>query len=91
MLLTPGNVDDRVGLTEMLEQSECNIFGKIFADKGYISQPLFEKLLRDKHIALITGLKKNMHTKKPMLAEDALFLRKRSIVETIIDQLKNIS
>ena len=53
----------------MLEQPECNIFGKIFADKGYISQPLFEKLLREKHIALITGLKKNMHTTKPMLAE----------------------
>ena len=69
MLLTPGNADDRVGLTEMLEQPECNIFGKIFADKGYISQPLFEKLLREKHIALITGLKKNMHTTKPMLAE----------------------
>ena len=91
LLLTPGNVDDRVGLTNMLEQDECNIFGKIFADKGYISQPLFEKLLREKHIALITGLKKNMHTNKPMLAQDALFLRKRSIVETIIDQLKNIS
>jgi len=103
LLLTPGNVDDRVALTDMLEQDECNIFGKIFADKGYISQPLFEKLLREKHIALITGLKKNMHTTKPMLAEadrpdrcrsvqdDALFLRKRSIVETIIDQLKNIS
>ena len=81
LLLTPGNADDRVGLTEMLEQPECNIFGKIFAarpgrcrfrqdaDKGYISQPLFEKLLREKHIALITGLKKNMHTTKPMLAE----------------------
>ena len=68
-------------LTEMLEQPESNIFGKMFADKGYISQPLFEKLLREKHIALITGLKKNMHTNKPMLAEDALFLRKRSIVK----------
>ncbi len=32
LLLTPGNVDDRVGLTNMLEQDECNIFGKIFAD-----------------------------------------------------------
>ena len=31
LLLTPGNVDDRVGLTNMLEQDECNIFGKIFA------------------------------------------------------------
>ena len=32
-------------------------------------QPLFEKLLREKGIALITGLKKNMHTIQPMLAE----------------------
>jgi len=91
LLLTPGNVDDRKALLEMLEHPQCTIFGKIFADRGYISQPLFEKLLREKGIALITGLKKNMHTTKPMLAEDALFLRKRSIVETIFDQLKNIS
>ena len=89
--LTRGNVDDRQGLEEMLDCEDCDLFGKIFADKGYISQALFEKLLREKNIALITGLKKNMHTKKPILAEDSLFLRKRSIVESIIDQLKNIS
>jgi len=103
LLLTPGNVDDadrpgrcrsvqdRKALLEMLEHTQCTMFGKVFADRGYISQTLFEKLLREKGIALITGLKKNMHTSKPMLAEDALFLRKRSIVETIFDQLKNIS
>ena len=89
--LTRGNVDDGVSLEEMLDCEDSDLFGKIFADKGYISQKLFEKLLREKNIALITGLKKNMHTEKPMLAEDSLFLRKRSIVETIIDQLKNIS
>ena len=62
-------VQDRKALVEMLEHPECTVFGKIFADRGYISQPLFEKLLREKGIALITGFKKNKHTSKPMLAE----------------------
>jgi hypothetical protein len=32
-----------------------------------------------------------MHTDKPNLLKDALLLRKRSVIETIIDQLKNVS
>jgi hypothetical protein len=39
MTLTPGNVDDRVPVPDMVK----DLFGKIFADKGYISQPLFEQ------------------------------------------------
>ena len=89
--LTAGNVDDRKSLYEMIVSPNSEIFGKIFGDKGYLSQPLFEKLLREHHIQLVTGLKKNMHTDKPNLLEDAVLLRKRSVVETIIDQLKNVS
>ena len=37
------------------------------------------------HIQLVTGLKKNMHTDKPNLLEDAVLLRKRSVIEIIID------
>lgn len=75
----------------MIVSPKSEIFGKIFGDKGYISQSLFEKLLREHHIQLVTGLKKNMHTDKPNLLEDAVLLRKQSVIETIIDQLKNVS
>ena len=63
--------------------------GKVFADKGYLGKELFEKLM-DKGIELITKIKKNMKNKL-MPLWDKLMLRKRSIIETIIDQLKNIS
>ena len=89
--LTPGNVDDRKGLLSMVENPFSSIFGKLFADLGYLSKALFEQLVRDHGLSLFTKLKRNMHTDQPMLGEDAFFLRKRSIVETIIDQLKNIS
>ena len=83
--LTPGNVDDRKPIPFLFE----DLFGKIFADKGYISKDLFAALLQD-NIQLITGLRKNM-SNKLMDSEDKLLLRKRSIIETINDQLKNIS
>jgi hypothetical protein len=39
---------------------------------------------------LVTGIRKNMHNRlMPMM--DKLLLRKRAIIETINDQLKNIS
>jgi Transposase DDE domain len=89
--LTPGNVDDRKGLLAMIENPFSSIFGRVFGDLGYLSKTLFERLIQDHGIALITKLKSNMHTSLPMLAEDGLFLRYRCIAETIIDQLKNIS
>ena len=39
--LTPGNVDDRKPLPNLAK----SLFGKLFGDKGYISQPLFDQLL----------------------------------------------
>jgi len=83
--LTPGNVDDRRPVPFLFGE----LFGKVFADKGYISKDLFAKLLQE-NIQLITGLRKNMKNKL-MDLEDKLLLRKRSIIETINDQLKNIS
>ena len=83
--LTPGNTDDRQPVQELVEK----LWGKLFADKGYISQALFETLF-DHNLQLITKLKRNMRNKlMPLL--DKLLLRKRSIIETITDQLKNIS
>jgi hypothetical protein len=61
----------------------------LFGDKGYLSQPLQDDL-RDIGIELITSLRRNM---KPQLMPlyDKLMLKRRSIIETINDQLKNIS
>ena len=83
--LTEGNVDDRKPLPDMCQ----SIIGKIFGDKGYISQALHDELLEN-NVELITSIRKNM---KPQLLTliDKLLLRKRSVIETINDQLKNIS
>ena len=75
----------------MVENPFPSIFGKLFGDLGYLSKALLEQLVLNHGLTLFTKLKRNMHTDKPMLGEDAFFLRKRSIVKTIIDQLKNIS
>ena len=83
--LTPGNVDDR----RPLEAMGKDLFGKLFGDKGYLSQALFETLY-ERGLELITSLRKNMKNQL-MLLSDRLMLRKRVIIETITDQLKNIS
>ena len=62
----------------------------LVADKGYISQALFELLLDTFGVQLITGVKKNMQNRL-ILLYDKILLRKRAIVESVIDQLKNIS
>jgi transposase len=86
MAFTPGNVDDRKPVPRMVK----DLFGKLFGDKGYLSQPLFQQLLDTFGIQLITKLKSNMKNQLMNFA-DKVLLRKRAIVETIIDQLKNIS
>ena len=83
--LTKANVDDRTPVLDMVS----NIFGKLFGDKGYLSKELTVNLHK-KGISLITGVKKNMKNKL-MAIIDKILLRKRSISETINDQLKNIS
>lgn len=64
------------------------IFGKLFADRGYISQKLFEKLLK-RDITLVTRAKKNMKNKL-MNLYDSFMLRKRTVIESVNDFLKNI-
>ena len=84
--LTPGNLDDRKPVPALCK----HLFGKLIADRGYISQSLFEQLLETCHVQLITRLKKNMKNRLlPLL--DKLLLRKRAIIESVVDQLKNIS
>ena len=84
--LTAGNVDDRKPVPELVKE----LFGKLFGDKVYLSQPLFHELYTTFGIQLITKLKSNMKNRQMSLS-DKFLLRKRAIVDTIIDQLKNIS
>jgi hypothetical protein len=83
--LTPGNVDDRKPVPHMAKK----LWGKLFADKGYISQPLFDQLF-GQGVQLITPIRKNMKNRLMPLI-DKVLVRKRAIIETINDQLKNIS
>lgn len=86
-LLSPGNVDDRKPVPSLVK----HLWGKLFADKGYISQPLFEQLLA-KNIQLITFPKKKKKPETRLVPLfDKLLARKRSLIEAINDQLKNIS
>jgi hypothetical protein len=83
--VTSGNTDDRIPVKDLVK----DIFGKIYGDKGYISAELFEELFED-GVQLITPLRKNMHNRLLPLM-DKIMLRKRSLIETVNDQLKNIS
>jgi transposase len=85
-ILTPGNVDDRQPVPQLLQQ----LFGKVFGDRGYVSQKLALQLWQDWGIQLITKLKRNMKNRLMTLA-DKRILRRRAIIESVIDQLKNIS
>lgn len=81
--LTAGNVDDRQPLPQLVQ----GVVGKLIGDKGYLSQPLLERLLQQ-GIHLITPVRKNMPNRLLPLT-DKLLQRKRALLETIHDQLKN--
>lgn len=85
-VITQANVDDREPLKN--KRFHDKLFGKIFADRGYISQDLFERLFVD-GIHLITRLKKNMKNSL-MSIGDKIYLRKHALIETVNDELKNI-
>jgi hypothetical protein len=82
--VTSGNVDDRAPVPHLIQ----GLTGKLFGDKGYISKALFEALL-GQELQLITKLRKNM-ANRLMPLFDKLMLRKRALIETVNDQLKNI-
>ena len=83
--LSPGNVDDRRPVPKLV----AGLQGKLFGDKGYLSAPLADQL-RPLGIDLVTKLRKNM-ANRLMDLSDKVLLRRRAIIETINDQLKNIS
>lgn len=83
--LTPGNIAD-VSIAETLSKG---IFGKLFGDKGYVSAELTKRLLKQ-GLEMFTGIRSNMK-QKMMRLRDKIILRKRAVIETVNDQLKNIS
>jgi len=84
--LTPGNVDDRD--KQVITHLTQPVFGKLFGDKGYLSQERFRELYL-RGIQLVTKLKKNMKNRLVDLM-DKVLLRKRALIESINDELKNI-
>ena len=80
---TAGNTNDRKPVPELCK----DLFGKLFGDKGYLSKKLFEDLFAN-GVQLITNIKSNMKNKLIPIF-DKLVLRKRFIIETIFDLLKN--
>lgn len=85
-LISQANMDDREPLKK--EGFLKKIFGKLFGDKGYISKKLFEILFCD-GLHLVTGIRNNMKNSL-MSMHDKIMLRKRSVIETVNDELKNI-
>lgn len=86
LTLTPGNTDDRTPVVPLLKA----MFGKVFADRGYVSGRLAQQLLKTWGIEFFAKPRRNMKNQLMRLT-DKLLACKRSIIESIIDQLKNIS
>lgn len=85
-MFTPGNVDDRQPLYS--ESFIGNVKGKLCGDKGYLGKQLFEFLFMN-GIQLVTKVKNNMRNSL-MSVSDKIMLRKRALIESVNDELKNI-
>jgi hypothetical protein len=85
-VITQGNVDDRQPLS--MESFIRNVSGKLYADRGYISQKLTEILFVD-GIHFVAKMRNNMKGGELPL-QDRLMLRKRAGIESVNDELKNI-
>lgn len=84
--LSKANTDDRS--MHVMEQLTKNLFGKLFGDRGYISQVLADYLWND-GVHLVYKRRKNMKTQN-LSDTDRILLRKRSLIESVNDELKNI-
>ena len=84
--LSQGNTSD--SNAKIITRMTKEIFGKMFGDKGYIGKALADLLFGD-GIQLITAVRRNMK-QKALSNEEKLLLRKRSVIETVNDELKNI-
>ena len=82
--VTPGNVDDRKPVAFLCR----SLFGRVYADKGYVARWLVD-LLRARQLDLITKVRKNMKPVQHTPFDQAL-LKRRSLIETVFDELKNL-
>lgn len=85
-VITQGNIDDREPLNS--ESFIKSVFGKLYADRGYISQKLKDILFVD-GIHFVYKLRNNMKGGEIPL-QDKINLRKRAVIESVNDELKNI-
>lgn len=85
-VLNRARVDDRD--ESVIDTLTDKVFGKLYTDKGYISQSLFGHIW-DNVVHIVTGLHSNMRQRLIPLY-DKIILRKRSIIESINDMLKNV-
>jgi DDE family transposase len=81
--ITSGNVAD----SSVLDEITRHLTGKLYADKGYISHEMFHTLWQ-RGLHLITGIRRNMRNHL-MLLGDKIMLRKRFVIETVLDILKS--
>ena len=85
-VITQAHVDDREPLRN--DKFVNKIKGKFYGDKGYIGQKLTELLFID-GLHLVTSIRNNMKNTL-MELKDKILLRKRSVIETVNDELKNM-
>ena len=81
--ITPGNTADSTVLDAMTQ----HLAGTLYADKGDIGRELFSKLWQ-RGLHLITSIRRNMRNDLMPLA-DKIMLRKRFLIETVLDTLKS--
>lgn len=85
LAVSNANVDDRKPVIALTNGFK----GKLFGDKGYIDSKLSEELA-NMGITLITPYKKNMKARfLPACLIDILYSKKRSLIESVINILKN--
>lgn len=82
--LTAGNINDRQPVTDLCQ----HVFGILVGDKGYLGRSLKARL-RQQGVELLTPVRRNMKEVNHTDFEKYL-LKRRSLVETVIDELKNL-
>lgn len=82
--VSKGNADDR----KFVRNLTSDLSGLLAADKGYISKELFKELYA-RGLKILTGIRKTMKNILLPLHEK-IILRKRFLVETCFDILKNV-
>lgn len=85
-VITQGNIDDREPLS--MDSFIDKVSGKLYADKGYISQKIRDVLFVD-GIHFVYKMRNNMKGGE-IPVTDRIMLRKRAVIESVNDELKNI-